>query len=167
MAKIKNTKAIERKLKRLAKEFKNDNRELQRASKTIQNQLRISLRAGEQPDGKEFPPLASKTIERRKRLATVNKTSKFYAAGRSNASFTGDFVRKIVAIVKGNKILLFGKGKHKPLKGIRGKKLEGSDAEISDIILGFAERGVTLLGATDEARKRVNNQFRRFLRRKR
>ena len=169
MAKVKNTKAIERRLKKLAKEFKNDNRELQKASKTIQNELRISLRAGVKPDGELMAPISTKWSNRRDDLAEVNKTSKFYRPNslNSNATFTGDFVRKIVAIVKGNKIVLFGKGKHKGYKGLRGKKIKGSNAKISDIILSFADRGDILLGVTEKAKERITEQFKRFLNRKR
>jgi len=165
--KIKNPGAIERNLNRRIKEFKNDNKELQKAAKTIQNQMRISIRDGKQPDGEGFPSLSSDTLERRVALSANNKTSKFYGQQKSNATFTGDLVRKLFAIVKGNKIVLFGKGNHKKLKGIRVKTLAGSDAPISDIVLGFADRGVKLLGVTETAKIKIKNQFVKFLRRKR
>lgn len=169
MSKVKNTKAIEQRVRRLAKEFKNDNRELKKAAKIVQNELRISLREGIKPDGNIMATISTEWSNRRDDLAEVNRTSKFYKPNslNSNATFTGDLVRKIVAIVKGNKIELFGKGRHKGYRGIKGKKLEGSNAKISDIIKGFADRGDILLGVTEKAKQRIRNQFIRFLKRKR
>jgi len=169
LAKVKNTKIIEAKLREVAKDFKSDKKELEKASRTIQNELRISLRKGIKPDGDMMKTISTKWSDRRDDLAQVNKTSKYYKPNslNSNATFTGDFVRKIVAIVKGDKIELFGKGNHKGYKGVKGKPLKGSKASISKIILGFAGRGDILLGVTDKARSKIVDQFKRFLRRKR
>lgn len=166
-AKIKNQAAIDRRVREAISNFKNNQKELEKAARTIQNELRATIREGKQADDSSFPPLKRKTIERRARLSTVNKTSKYYTAGRSNATLTGDLVRKLFAKPSGRRIEIFGKGSHKKYKGIRGKTLKGSDASISSIIDGFRKRGVTLLGVTDSARKRIRTQFLRFLRRRR
>lgn len=166
-SKVKNKDAIRRKVERMARLFVTDPKELDKSATSIQSTLREGLREGEQPDDKKMPGNKRSTTTRRERLATVNKTSKYYSANKSNATFTGDLIRKIFAKAKGKYIEIYGSGNHKAYKGIRGKKLKGSDAPIADIISGFNDRGVTLLFVTKKAKQRIAKQFLRFLRRKR
>lgn len=164
---IKNIDAIKANLKSRVKEFKFNATESTAAAKTIQNELRANLRDGKLGDSKDFPKLKTETITRRKRLATVNKTSKYFNAAVSNATLTGETIRKIFAKSAIGKIVIFGKGKHAKYKGVKGKPIKGSDASIQDIIQGFADRGVKLLYVPQSAKTKIKKQFIRFLRRKR
>jgi len=160
-------KAIRAAMNKRITEFKRSKDEGERSAKIIQNELRKTLREGVLPSGDNFPSLKQKTIERRRQLAKANKTSKYYKDSLSNATLTGDLVRKIFVKFVGGKMEIFGKGKHIKYKGVRGKNIKGSDSSIADIIESFASRGANLLGVPDSAKIRIKKQFLRFWRRKR
>ena len=167
MAKVKNIKAIQNNIERRIKEFKKDTKELERSARIIRTEIVRDTRAGKGFDGKSFPDLSEKTTTRRGRLATQNRTHKDYRQFFSNATFTGDTVRKIKSKVKSFKIEIGGQGKHKKIKGIRGKTIKGSDSDISDILSGLSKRGWKILGVSEGAKTKIKKQFLQFLRRKR
>lgn len=166
MAKVKNIGALKKKLKKVMNSFTKDSVEMNKTSKILQNQLRISLRNGVLPDGRDIPANEDATNTRRGRLASVNPTSKYYSQYKANATFTGDTVRGITVKAKGKFMEITASGRHKKLKGVRGKPLKGSNADIADIVRGFKDRGVVLMGEPKLAKAKIKNQFIRFLRRK-
>jgi len=94
----------------------------------IKNRLLLPIKKdGTLPSGKSVKGLADSTIERRKRLATVNRTSRFYSAATSNLTFTGKFLNSFKAKIeqKGKKVEFsaFPTNDHKPYKGVKGKKI--------------------------------------------
>jgi len=165
--KIKNGKAIERRIKKAVHDFKNNPKELKKSAATVQNEMRRNIRAGLQVNDTPMPLLSAETINRRVDIVELNTKSKYYSKFKSNATITGDFVRKLFAKPKGNKIIIEGLGTHKGYINSDGLIPIKSMVNISDIVRGFASRNVKLLGVTDNAKAKIKNQFIRFLRRKR
>lgn len=169
MAKIridkKSFRRVQRNIQKQFKAFTEDKTELDRAGQIIVTQIKAETREGVGFDGESFPTLAGSTIERRQALATVNNTSRFFRAGRSNATFLGDTVNKITHKLSGRAIVLLGKGKHRKVKGIRVRFLEGSDAPTQDILNNLASLGYNILGVSERAKERIIVRFRRFIRR--
>lgn len=164
---IKNLKEVEKNFRRRVEGYKNDAKSMEQVSGIIQGEMRRGVRDGIGYDGNPLPAISVDTAKRRARLATVNSTTKSFMPSRSNLSFTGDLVQKIfVEFIGRGKFQIFGKGNHKALKGIRVKKLEGSDAPIADIIEGQENRGYKIRGVFPKAKERIRNNFLAFLRRK-
>ena len=168
MAKVRiNTRAVQANINKRIKQFKSDKKEMNSAGKIIRNEIVADTRKGLGYDGDPFPFLSDKTVDRRYDLSGVNKTHQKFSAAFSNATFTGDTIKKIASIVKGNKIIIFGKGSHKTVKGIKGKTLANSRAKISDILGGLQSKGWKILGVSKRSKERISKQFVRFLRRSR
>lgn len=76
--------------------------------------------------GRNFAGLKQSTIDRRKRLATVNRTDPAYSSDKSNLTFTGQLVRSIKARINRTKALVIiePSGKRKAYRGIRKNKLK-------------------------------------------
>lgn len=167
MAKVKfDVKKYFRQMKRKFNKFARDPKELERAASVIQRQIRADTRDGKGYTGKKFPSIKVSTVKRRRALAEVNRPSRFYKAFFSNATLTGDTVNKIKAKAKAKgRIELFGAGNHKALKGVRGKRLKGSNAPISKILGGLTDRGWKILGISKKAKSRILVQFKRWIRR--
>ena len=163
-----NAKRFEKNLKKRFEGFTKDGKEMEKVAKTIVRNIKADAREGKDFDGKSFPSLASSTIDRRRRLAETNNVSRFFSAARSNATFLGDTINKIKGAFKGKGMVeLFGEGKHRKIKGVRGKPLKGSDAKISDILAGLKARGWNILGVSEKSRNSIRKQFIRYLRRRR
>ena len=161
MAKVK----VDIKLGKNFKDLAKDKVFLTRSAVVIQRNIRANTKEGIGWDGEGFPSLSGSTIARRRALSAVNKTDRFYSAVKANATFTGDLVSKIVAEVKGTKIVLKGKGRHKLLRGIRVKYLDGSNAQIGEILDGLKKIGYRILGVSEKSKKMIKNEAIRALRR--
>lgn len=146
-------------------EFVNDPKELDKAGQIITREIKADSRDGVGYDSKSFPSISSKTIKRRSALSKMNRTNRFFSATKSNITFMGDTVNGITHKVKGRYLEIFGKGRHKRIRGVRGKYLKGSNAKISDILKGLNDLGFKILGVSNKAEKRIAIQFKRWLRR--
>ena len=168
MAKVKiDSKAFTKRLVSKFNSFANDKKEMEKAAVVILRNIKADSRDGVGYDGNGFPSLKSSTVERRRKLGEVNNTNRFFAPGTSNATFMGDTINKIAAkFIGGGIIELSGKGNHRKITGVRGKKLEGSDASISDILSGLKKLGYKILGASDKSANSIKKQFIRYIRRK-
>jgi len=165
MVKVKvDFKTVEKNLKKRFKQFKKT--ELVKSGKIIRNQIVEDARDGVGYDGKDFPDIKIKTITRRIDLSTVNKTHTKYSPALSSATFSGDTIKSLKSFASKGKIIIKAVGNHKSMKGIRGKKLKGSDAPTSKILSGLEDRGWKILGVSKEAKVRVVKQFKQFLRRR-
>jgi hypothetical protein len=131
-------------------------------------EIKANSRQGVGFDGENLPSLSKEWDERRKRLATVNSTSRFYnsSPAKSTVSFLGDTINKLKYRIEGSRITIFGEGNHKRVKGIRVNFLEGSNSPISDILAGLKKKGYKILGVSDKAREQIRTNFIRFIRRK-
>lgn len=169
----KQIKKITKNLKKRFSQFQKDEEELEKAGKIILREIRANARQGVGYDGKPLPSITTgkgSWDERRKALAKVNKTSKFYepASVTSTVSFTGDTIKKLKFKIKGNIIEIFGEGKHKKIRGVRGKFLKKSNSPIAKIIKGLRELNPSykIIGASDKAKEQIRTNFIRFIRRK-
>lgn len=163
MAKVKNIKAISRKIQRLKNEFLADNNNLKKIADENIKQIKLDARNGIGFDGKAFPSLSTKTIQRRDRLSTVNTTHPKFIPNFSNATFMGDTIDKITYKIKNKKIELFGKGSHRFIIGVRGKRLKGSNAKISEIIENLEDMGWKILGVNDQTKEFIVKRFVTFI----
>lgn len=135
-----------------------------KAGKTISSELAINYRLGLGADDKPFPSLKSKTIQRRRRLATVNKTDQRFRPAFSNITFGGDFVRSRRLSHQKNGVFIYKfTGQHIGYKGIRGKQSKPSSN--SEIAKNLSDLGYKLAGVPLKARQRILKQFQRYLRR--
>lgn len=172
MAKVKiNSRQLKKITKNLQKrfdDFTEDKKELNKAGEIILREIKANSRQGVGYDGESLPSLSSSWDKRRKRLASVNNTSRFYdsSPARSTVSFLGDTINKLKYRIEGAKIEVFGEGNHRRIKGIRVNFLEGSNSPISDILSGLKEKGYKILGVSDKARDQIRTNFIRFIRRK-
>lgn len=167
MAKIKNKKLIERRIKERFKEFQSDRRSLNQIGRYAISEIKEDGRNGIGFDGKPFPSLKASTIKRREALSEVNQIHEKFLSFFSNATFMGDTLNKIAFKVANSTIEIFGKGKHRYIIGVRGKRLKGSNANISDILKGLTGRGWKILGLNDRVRSFTQQKFIEFLKRKR
>lgn len=168
MARIKfDTKQIGKNLIKRFDEFKSSKKEMDKVGRIVTREIKVNSRKGIGYDGRAFPSITSKTIDRRKKLSTVNRTNRDFSAGKSNATFMGDTINKITYQVKRATVIIFGKGNHRIIKGLRGKTLQGSNAKISEIITGLQGKGWRIMGVSKKARAQIRTNFIRFLRRRR
>lgn len=127
------------------------------------------------------PGLASSTIRRRDRLATVNPTDAAYSAGKSNLTFTGQLLASLRSKfrVRGLVFNFTAIGKHKPYKNMSGKKqkfkkklnedtgkLVSGAPSNSDIFKGQSElygRSLANVFTRDEFRNRLVNKLKQSI----
>ena len=70
------------------------------------------------PNDKKVKKIGEKWRERRKKLSRVNDTDRFYGAGKSNLTFTGQFINSFkIRVSDLATIKIFPIGKHKGYKG--------------------------------------------------
>jgi len=110
-----------------------------------------------------YSPLALKTIKRRKRLATVNSTDPKYSSGRSNLTFTGEFIKSITArFTKGFGLNIKPRGKHRGYKLINGGR--SKSVNNADIARGQADQGRDIVtNLQDNIVKRIVKIFNKVL----
>ena len=168
MVKVKfNSAKFTKELTRKFQGFTRDKKEMEKVSRTILRNIKADSRDGIGFDGKSFPKIKSKTIERRAKLSSINNMSRFFKSHFSNATFMGDTINKITSKLVGKgKIEFFGKGKHRKIKGVRGKSLKGSDAPVGEILKGLKSLGYNILGVSQKSRESIKKQFLRYLRRR-
>ena len=147
------------------KQFTTDRSNVDKVARIILSDIKKGSRSGKGYDGEKFPSLKVTTVKRRRRLAGVNKTNKNYHPFLSNVTFMGDTINKLFYKVIGRSIFISGKGNHRYVKGIRVKKIKGSNAPIRKILGGLQSKGWKILGVSDNAKKKVSRLFRRYLRR--
>jgi len=160
-----NSKKIEKKILARAKRAKESKKFLTKAAKLWQRNVKADTAKGRSYTGMKFPSISSRWAERRDRLLSVNRKSPFYRYGKSNASFMGDTIKAIKAKPFGGKLQLYVEGKHKKVKGIRGKYLKGSSADIADIIRGLRSNGIHIMGVSKLVKKLIKQEFIREFRR--
>ena len=87
----------------------------------------------ELPTDASVPNISEQWRKRRSKLATQNRTDRFYSSNVSNMTFTGRFLRSFkITIAKSKRIMyrLGPQGKHrgyKNLNGTRGKSVKNED----------------------------------------
>lgn len=168
MARVKllNEKQIGKKFKKEVKRFTKDKKEMNDAARIIRNETVNNLRDGEGVDDKPLPSLKSSTIRRRLELEETNKTHGKYSAGRSNATFTGQFVKSYQVTSKGGgKFIGHYAGIHKGYNEVDGEN-KTADVLNSDISRGLSSRGWKLFGVTKKAKERILNKLTRFIKRR-
>ena len=146
---------------------------LRRANKAIKSKKFLSRSAilwlrhvkadtvkGKSWTGANFPSIGLRWIKRKAALLSAgNPKSKFYRKGKSNASFMGDTVESLKTKVTGDKIELGVSGRHRVVKGVRGKPLKKSNAKIADIIRGLKSNGIDIMGVSKLTKKLIRKEF--------
>ena len=118
---------------------------------------------------RSFPGLKSSTIKGRDNLSRFNKTHPSYSKARSNLTLTGQLVDSIKFKVKLGLYTIFPKGRRRPYR--TGKNSVAKGTPSNETLSGFlSKKGFDLfddgvLSNDRKVTKRVNNIFRRFLRR--
>jgi hypothetical protein len=153
----KQLKKITKNLEKRFDEFTEDKEELNKAGEIILKEIKANSRQGIGFDGKALPIISSSWQE-----------SRFYSPSSLNStvSFTGDTIDKTKYKLEGKKIVIFGDGNHKKLRGTRGQFLKGSNAPIGEILAGLKDLGYKILGVSEKARDQIRTNFIRFIRRK-
>lgn len=134
------------------------------------DRIRFQARTGKPlNDTKSFPSLAERTKIRREYLARFNNTDATFEAGRSNITFTGQFLDSLSFERLRRGIRLLFKGGHKPYQGPNGRV--GRAILNSKLDVFLRERGFDAFTAAGIRRdpkfsRQINNIVRRFLRRK-
>ncbi|MDH3324132.1 MAG: hypothetical protein OEL89_00675 [Candidatus Peregrinibacteria bacterium] len=157
--------------------FTSDQKEMDILSKRILSIFKESITKQEDLSGSSTPNISTQWDNRRKKLASKNKTSKYYNAGskKTSFSFTGDTLKGVVskAIIGAKTIIeIYGKGTHSKMIGVRGKTLKGSNAPIREIFSGliqwYKSKGLKLgnFSANKKAKDAFKKQFLRYLRRR-
>lgn len=165
---LKKLRKITKNLTKRFDEFTSDSKELQKVARIVVKEIKANSAQGLGHDGNPLPSISDKWDERRAKLLKVNPKGDFTDLGSktSKVSFMGDTLKKIKFKINGSKIEIFGDGNHRSITGIRGKKLKGSNASISDILKGLSDLGYKILGVSDMARTQIRNNFIRFIRRR-
>lgn len=128
-----------------------------------------SIKSGKNPKtGRDFKSLDPKTVKRRKRLATVNKTSSNYSPARSNVTFTGELLDSINAKFKKFKklgrITIFAKGTHSPYKLIKGGRTKS--VKNQKIIQGLEAKGFKVLDISKKNIELMKKELIKLLKKK-
>lgn len=163
MAKVKifGRPKLEKALKKKVNGFLKSKDDMDKVNKVLVNEMKRELA---DPDT-QTKSLDSKTIARRKKLAKVNKTSKYYSASVGNITFTGKLVSKLTGIFKGNGLFEFNyKGTHPPYKLVKGGRTRS--VKNSTIARGLQDKGwKVFLLPRDKAPRRILNLLKRYIRR--
>ena len=89
-----NRRKIEKKIRKLQKDFLKSKEDMEPLARRIETNIKADARNGKDWQDNEFPSIdEDTTVPRRIALSRVNKTSRFYAPSKSNATFTGDFIK--------------------------------------------------------------------------
>lgn len=160
-----NRKKIEDAILKKAKKAKESARFLNASAEVWRRRVKADTRLGKSYTGAKFPTLSTAWIKRKAKLANVNTVHELYRKSKSNATFMGDTVDGIKAKRQGNKLVLFVSGKHRLIKGLRGKPLKGSDASLSDIIKGLKKLGIDIMGISKPTKEQIKKLFIREFRR--
>ena len=153
-------------LRDIADNYKKDAKSMKRAAFIIREETIDNLRAGNGVNDRPLPPITDGTKERRRKLATVNKTNSKYSPDKSNVTFSGDFVKAYrVKFLAGDMFEGTFSGIHKRYKGLRGKPI-GERKPNYEIASEMAARGWRFYGITKKARERILQNFSRFIKRR-
>ncbi len=102
----------------------------QKLANSIKNQLLLPIKKNRLlPSGEKVKAFKTKWAKRRRRLATVNSTSKFFGNFISNLTFTGKFLSSFKAEINKGKLISYEIGPtgdhkgYKLIKGGRGKSV--------------------------------------------
>jgi hypothetical protein len=165
-------KDLQKAIKKQTTKFLMNGKERKKMQTILQNEMRKGLREGEGYNGKELPIITTDWSERRQELIDFagQKAHSKYSYGKSNVTFSGELVRNLFAAfksitVKSIKFELFGSDKkHKRYKTFKGKS-KAKQSSNEEIVAALQSRGWKILGVYPNAKKRIINQFKRFLRR--
>lgn len=118
-------------------------------------------------DGKPelFKPLKPSTIERRKKLAKANRTSRFFAPAISNLHFTGQLLRSLAFKIVGRKVFVEPSGSRRPLKTLTGKRSTAKVPTNKQVAQHVADQGRPFLGVDESGKKAIRDVVVRHLRR--
>lgn len=121
------------------------------------------------PSGERVKSLTKSTAKRRRRLATVNRTDRFYAPFKSNLTFTGRFLKSMKVFVGKKKNVTYTirpEGVHKGYKLIRGgKSPDVTNAEVGAGLIDSGRDWTKVGDATkDEIKKIITKQVLREIR---
>lgn len=120
---------------------------------------RKNARTGKAGDGSSFPPLSQKWKIERDKLSKVNNTHLAYGRGRSNATFTGQLIDAIEYEVDEHQKTVtidFEPSVRNQYTGLEGGKIGKPGQTNLDVAENFLERGIKILGMSQEMRDRVN-----------
>lgn len=141
---------------------------LNRSGKVLQNNIRLEINQGISPEtGSPFKPISKSWSDERDRLSEFNKTARGYQSGKSNLTFTGQFIKsikfKIVSILGIKTIEVGAKGARKGYKYSKGGKR--SKAPTNEQLGAYLkEQGRDPYGVSGRARKSIVNLAKRQIR---
>lgn len=122
-------------------------------------------------EDRSFPQLTENTVNRRKRLATVNNTQATFKPSRSNLTFTGQLIDAIFyRINSSNEVVIDVRSSRRdPIQGIRGSALESppTNKALQEELIGRGFLLYSAEGIKSEPRimSRINNIVKKFVRR--
>ena len=95
------------------------------------------------PSGQPVGAISQKWNQRREQLSSINKTSQYYGYGKSNMTFTGQFLNSFKGEIKrfgtSVRLIVYPTGIHKGYSLVYGEK---SDSVFNyEIARGFIDRG--------------------------
>lgn len=150
--------------------FLKDEAEVKKVSAQMLRDLKTGYLKAEDPDGGKTKSISGQWDNRRKRLATVNTTSKYYNPSSRNTTLTltGQFIKSLKSTYQIGVKTLFvieASGVHKPYTGIK-KKPVGKPIQNSNLFAYLSEwYGKTLVRISEESRNKIAQQFKKYLRR--
>lgn len=165
MAKVKVTglNRVQKRLQKILVGALAGKEEVQQIKESVVN----TLRSGKLLDGSNIKGLKPGTVEQRRRLATVNRTGKGYSPGKSNLTFTGQFLKSFVASIergaRGIIIKVSPSGIHRGYKRLRGGR--GKATTNQKIAAGQKAQGRDITAIGPKKSKEIRNIFVRLLRR--
>ncbi len=174
---VKNTEKVAKALKVKVKQFLIDGESMEKVNRVLQTELKRELES----QGVQTQRISDMTVKRRERLSKTNKTSKYYAANKSNLHFSGQLVASIFSkfVKAGTFRLDFKEGRRKPYKDPKKKftridftkkkgkiKVSEKVPTNKEVGEGLIDNGWRLLFfPRKKAPSRIANLFRRYIRR--
>lgn len=157
-----------KKTKKAIEESLDSDEFLNKSGKLIQKNMRLSINDGEDPKtGKQYKGLSRRWVSTKERIKPYNKTARGYQKGKSNLTFTGQFVLGIkysIERLRGSKVIeVFSRGSRKGYKYSKtGKRVKSPDNKKLGEYL--AEQGRNPYGITKAASKAVIKLAKREIR---
>lgn len=123
----------------------------------IANKVINMIRDERSPAGGGFKELEDVTVDWRLRMEQYNPTHDEYFAGRSNLTFSGEFIDSIKAkiVKKDNSVFIAPTGKHPGYFGANGIPTRKGQPRNIDIAKGQKEMGRNILEMTKTLKKEI------------
>lgn len=139
------------------------------------NDVKKNLRKGRQGDNKK--QLKRVTLDWTRRRAKLYKAGNPMGKGMtpnariSRATFMGDLLdglkvrysTKEWRTKRRIKLTMYVEGKHRPVIGVRGRVLKGSNADLRKILRGLEGNGYQVLGYSDRFKQRFKKDMKKML----